>query len=351
MALRRRSIKRSYSGTVDQHRATHPLPQLRGFPERLLTRHSDSDSATAPKQLGRGPIHQLPSDSGRPGRPGYDIHQSCRDPRGGLIVSAPIPTAFIDQFKEEGYTSHETFFETREIDAMRAELERFKEDGLLRNVATEGDGETHSTTNQNLQICPITPKSPFYRSFQFHHKVIDAVGALIGEPFVHYLDQIFLKPGLTGLGTNWHQDNAYFKVADPTKGTAMWVALHDATVENGTIHVIPGSHKTPFEHGRDPHSDHHIRCEVFEEQAVAIELPAGGVAFFNFGVAHATRANTTPSERASLALHFLRTDHIPEHGYDRFTHLTGPYASGGQTEFGERIEGTWPAHVDRLLQA
>ena len=38
-----------------------------------------------------------------------------------------------------------------------------------------------------------------------------------------------------GIGTNWHQDNAYFKIRDPMRGTAMWIAAHDATIANGTI--------------------------------------------------------------------------------------------------------------------
>jgi phytanoyl-CoA hydroxylase len=260
-----------------------------------------------------------------------------------------LSDACIEQFANEGYTSEPSFFDDREVGAMRAELDRFKAEGLLRNVATDGDGETHSTITQNLQICPITPKSSFYRSFQFHPEVINAIRSLIGDPFVFYLDQIFLKPARTGMGTNWHQDNSYFKVDDPTKGTAMWVALHDATIENGTLHVIPGSHLTPFGHGRDPQSDHHIRCEVPEEKAVSIVLPAGGVAFFNFGVAHSTRTNRTDHERAGLALHFLRSDHIPENGNKRLTHLTGPEATDGVTEYGEQIAGTWPSQVDRLL--
>jgi len=275
------------------------------------------------------------------------------------VTKDVLTEACIQQFREEGYTSEKTFFNNREIAAMQAELDRFKDEGLLRNVATDGDGESLSKTTQNLQICPITPKSYFYRSFQFHLKVSSAIRSLIGDPFVFYLDQIFLKPAVTGMGTNWHQDNSYFKIADPAKGTAMWVALHDATIENGTLHVIPGSHLTPFEHWRDPQSDHHIRCEVPDEKAVSIELPAGGVAFFNFGVAHSTRTNRTNNERAGLALHFLRSDHIPKNGYKQtcqgdsrvfgYTHITGPEATGGVTEFGEKIIGTWPAQVDRLL--
>ncbi len=264
-------------------------------------------------------------------------------------MSDALSNARITEFHKEGYTSSPEFFEPREIEAMRAELKRFKTEGLLRNVATQGDGETPSTTAQNLQICPITPKSDFYRALQFHPRIVDAVGCLIGNPFLFYLDQIFLKPGRTGTGTNWHQDNAYFKVEDPTKGTALWVALHDATIENGTIRVIPGSHRTPFDHNRDPDSDHHIRCDVPEEKAATSELPAGGVAFFNVGIAHATGANGTDHERAGLALHFLRSDHVPAGGRSDGVHLTGPEATGGESEYGEPIAGTWPSHVDRLL--
>ena len=119
------------------------------------------------------------------------------------------------------------------------------------------------------------------------------MGQLIGDPFVFYLDQIFLKPGGTGAGTDWHQDNDYFKVSDPTRGVGMWTALHDATVANGTMHVVPGSHREVLAHDRDPNSDHHVHTHIDPSRERPIELPAGGVLFFNFGCAHCTKANTT----------------------------------------------------------
>lgn len=257
------------------------------------------------------------------------------------------------QFQHQGYALVPDMFSPREVDAMRAELDRFKREGLLRNVATDGDGQTHSTQKINLQICPIAPKSAFYRALPFHPKVLAAVSQLIGDPFVFYLDQIFLKPGKCGIGTDWHQDNAYFKIADPAKGTGMWVALHDATVANGTLHIVPGSHREAIPHARDLHSDHHIHCQIDETRALPIELPAGGAVFFNYGIAHATRPNTTDRERAGLALHFLRTDYIPEQAKTSraYTHLTGPEASGGQREYGQPIAGAWEREVERVLCA
>ena len=74
-----------------------------------------------------------------------------------------------------------------------------------------------------------------------------------------------------------------------------------------TLHLIPGSHRERYEHRRDPDSDHHIRAWPPEERAVPIELEAGGVAFFCYGTAHSTRANTTDRERAGMAFHFLHT--------------------------------------------
>ncbi len=182
----------------------------------------------------------------------------------------------VRHFWENGFVAVERLFDPTELRAMLAELERFKREGLGRNVATEGDGETSSKTDVNLQIIPLNDKSDLFRALPFHECVLEAVGQLIGEPFVRHLDQIFLKPGRSGSGTDWHQDNAYFKIADPTKGTAMWVALHDATLQNGTLHVVPNSHLEVFEHDRDLGSDHHIHAVVDEARAIPVILPAGG---------------------------------------------------------------------------
>ena len=265
----------------------------------------------------------------------------------------PFTDEQTEQFREQGYLAVPEFWTGREVAAMRAELERLKEAGKLRNVATDGDGKTHSQTKANLQLCPMWPHSDFFRAMPFAPKVAEAVGRLIGDPVLLHLDQVFLKPGRHGAGTNWHQDNAYFQIPDPLRGTALWTAVHDATVANGTMHVIPGSFREPYEHARDPDSDHHIRCFPPEERAVAVELPAGGALFFAYGTAHCTRANTTEHERAGVALHFINAG---VHGRARGGFepgkrpvLTGPDATGGEKEYGVRVGGTWEREVERVL--
>ena len=266
---------------------------------------------------------------------------------------AGLETGQIECFRKVGFAVVEGLFDARETAALQAEVARFQSEGLVRNVRTLGDGTSIAENEANLQLIPLYDKSPLLRALPFESKVMDIITQLIGEPYILHLDQMFLKPGRTGTGTAWHQDNAYFKIADPLRGVAMWVAIHDATVANGTLHLIPGSFREMYEHCRDPYSNHHIHCEVPEERAQAIEVKSGGAVFFCYGTAHSTKDNSTDADRAGIAFHFLNTDFAAEDLLepDRTTRplVSGPDASGGLREYGVRVSGTWRDEVDRIL--
>ncbi len=267
-------------------------------------------------------------------------------------MSAQFTPQQVDYFRQEGFLAVPNFWNQQEIAAMRAELERLKNAGLLRNVATAGDGKTASTQKANLQLCPMSLHSPLFRAMPFVPKVISAIEQLIGGPILLQLDQVFLKPGGHGAGTNWHQDNHYFGITKPTTGTALWTAVHDATAQNGTMRVIPRAFGTLLEHVRDPDSDHHSRCYPDESQQITVEIEAGGALFFNYGTPHATGPNLTSSERAGVALHFLNeeSNRSARGGLAKRPYLSGPKASGGEAEYGERVAGTWETLVQKALQ-
>jgi ectoine hydroxylase-related dioxygenase (phytanoyl-CoA dioxygenase family) len=231
-----------------------------------------------------------------------------------------LTTTQLTQYRETGYTTAPDFFEREEVAAMQAELLRLKEAGLLHNVATEGDGKTASTSGMNLQICPLAPKSELFRSLGFADKVVETIR------------------------------QAYFGIKDRRQGVGMWTAIHAANVANGTMHVIPRGDVELLSHERDGGSNHHIKCVVDESQAVPIELPAGGVLFFNYAVPHCTKGNTTDRERAGLALHFLREEAVvkPE---NKIATLTGPNTTHGVSEFGTDQRGSWDRQVEHAATA
>lgn len=255
---------------------------------------------------------------------------------------AVISDSQVQHFRDFGYTVVPGLFDEREVAALLNELERFKREGLGRNVSTDPDAKV------NYQIIPLNDKSNLIRALPFAPKVVACISALIGDPFVRHLDQIFLKPPGLGSGTDWHQDNAYFRLQDPTKGTAMWIALHDANIQNGTLHVIPNSHRMAFDHTRDPDSDHHIHIEGLEGDEVPCEVSAGGAVFFNYGTAHATKKNNSDRERAGLAFHFFNTDYgegVRLGGEGIEVAVTGTAATGGLKEYGVTVAGTWEREV------
>lgn len=279
-------------------------------------------------------------------------------PPRNLPPATPLTSDHVRFFKENGYVSVPGFFLPDEARAMQLEIDRFKRTGLVRNVATDGDGKTTSAGKRNLQLCPMFDKSDIFKALPFDSRVVAAVAALIGEPMRLHLDQVFLKPAKDGAGTSWHQDNAYFQLDDPMQGTAMWIAVHDATIANGTMEVIPRAFAEKLPHSRDGGSDHHIRCYPDESRAMPIELKAGGALFFCYGTPHCTRGNATDRDRAGAAFHFLRTDanggaFVKQWGVARpgNPHLAGPLASDGVQEYGKRMTGAFAREVEAILDA
>ena len=128
--------------------------------------------------------------------------------------------------------------------------------------------------------------------------------------------------------------------------------MHDATIANGTLKVIPRAFSELMSHERDPLSDHHIRCYPDESHAIHVEIPAGGVVFFAYGTPHATGANNTELERAGVALHFINADQsgqaLAGFDLDKRPILTGANATGGEREYGVRIAGTWENEVNNI---
>lgn len=117
------------------------------------------------------------------------------------------------------------------------------------------------------------------------------------------------KPASVGFAAPWHQDEAYWDPAHQYQAVGAWVPLDDATVDNGCLWFIPGSHTGPVlahrHHGDDPAV--HL-LEVVEpvdtSTAVAVPLKAGGASFHHSRTLHFSRPNTTDHDRRAYANEF-----------------------------------------------
>ena len=152
---------------------------------------------------------------------------------------------------------------------------------------------------------------------QKHPRLQGVVRSILGSVPVHYQTMGLIKPPLVGTEKPWHQDNAYFSIQNLDKVCGVWVALDDATAENGCMHVIPEGHKLgPLRH------HHTFDCEIMEgridpSKAIPIELKAGGALFFSSMIPHKTPPNRSPQRRRAMQFHYRSEDNevIPKEEY------------------------------------
>lgn len=104
--------------------------------------------------------------------------------------------------------------------------------------------------------------------------------------------------------TDWHQDRGVgHEDSDNTDMITAWLAMTDATIENGCLQVIPGPHPEILPHC--PKIQTAIADEFIDE-AAAVSLPvkAGGVVLFHPLTPHSSLSNNSTGYRWSFDLRY-----------------------------------------------
>ncbi|MBN8549449.1 MAG: phytanoyl-CoA dioxygenase family protein [Deltaproteobacteria bacterium] len=243
----------------------------------------------------------------------------------------------VTQFFRDGYLLLPDAF-CEYVHLFKAEMSRLYAEGLFGNISK-------SDTRKALNLPQVTTKSRLFSSFVFSRAVRGLIADLIGSPFFLHLDQIFLKPARTGLGTAWHQDSAYYQIDNNLRGVSLWIAIDKATRESGTLELIPGSYKQTLPHAPDPEANLLLRCYPDEAASVPCELPPGGAVLFAYGMVHCTRNNSSANDRGSVAFHFFHSDYAKKDLLTQNTqyrvHVEGPLSTNGVSEYNESMEHVW----------
>ena len=85
----------------------------------------------------------------------------------------------IKEFRELGFTKVNHFWSDSELSGIKSALEELVSAGKLNNVATDGDGLTHTLEDRNLQLCPLMPEHKIFDCLPYTDKVRQAVSSLL----------------------------------------------------------------------------------------------------------------------------------------------------------------------------
>ncbi len=238
-----------------------------------------------------------------------------------------LSEAQIDDFRMRGYLRIGPLLDADTVEVLRGEYDRVfaeaRQSNRFRNLAisdTDAIEDKLSAPEQMLQITQVCERSLAFRHLLYDARILDIAEDLIGPNIQLFHDQALFKPAHHGGAVYWHQDNAYWR-CHPAQLVSCWLTLDDVDESNGAMHLIPESHLRGLggqhERAQSTNALLDARSHVDEEQAVVIDLPAGGALFHHCQTMHYTPPNHTPRQRRAFAIHLMppgtRSGHSGEH--------------------------------------
>jgi len=150
-------------------------------------------------------------------------------------------------------------------------------------------------------------RSEFARRFVADPKLAGIARDLVGPDVRLYWEQSVYKQPHGAEPVLWHQDNGYTYV-DPQAYLTCWIAITDATTENGCVAVMPGAHRR----GTLAHEHTPIGEECWGDWARAVEVPvtAGSIVVFSSLTPHATKRNRTDAVRKAYIVQYAPPEAI-----------------------------------------
>ncbi len=153
-------------------------------------------------------------------------------------------------------------------------------------------------------------REPVFHDFAVSDEVTDIAAELIAPDIDCFLSQfIFKNPG--AWGQPWHQDSYYFPFDPHGPVVGIWLAVTAATLENGCLHVLPGSNHEPIhEHIPDRRPNANLGyVEIVDHDmsaSVAVTMDPGDLLVFDSHLMHRSTDNVSDGLRAAMVYHYAQ---------------------------------------------
>ena len=237
----------------------------------------------------------------------------------GVRAGAASPESIRQFYAENGYYVLPDALTAAEVEELRAETtaickgERGDVDGFEPGMPGESEDDV-----LRRYLCIHFPHkiSELMLGYLGHRQIAHVLTQIIGPNVKCMQSMLFIKA--TGKpGQAWHQDEYFIPTRDRTL-TGAWIALDDATIENGCLWIVPGSHKRGMLWPQHDHDDPRFDCagETYgfpytDEDSIPVEVKAGSLVFFNGYLLHRSFPNRAQSGyRRVLVNHYMSAESL-----------------------------------------
>jgi len=255
----------------------------------------------------------------------------------------------LSDYERDGYIVVRNLFSEEEIDLLGQAARNDNEMDKSSSERDDGEGNAVRLALWNH------PGDGIYGMFARCRKMVDRVEEILKDEAYHYHSKMILKDAKVGGAWAWHQDYGYWYqngVLSPNLCSVM-IAVDQATIENGCMQVIKGSHKL----GRINHilsgDQAGADMERVEEakkrlDLVHVTMEPGDALFFHSNTLHASDANESDHPRWAMICCYnaasndpYKDSHHPRYTKlekvedDRILAIGHDHASRMQTEFAD----------------
>ncbi|SDZ80554.1 Ectoine hydroxylase-related dioxygenase, phytanoyl-CoA dioxygenase (PhyH) family [Haloplanus vescus] len=142
-----------------------------------------------------------------------------------------------------------------------------------------------------------------------HEGILEVIQQLQGPNVDLLRSAAMLKPPQVGSEKKFHQDAAYYPI-QPRDHVTVWIALDEATTDNGCMRVVPGAHTDGLigHEAIEYDTDIAITERDYDiDDTVALPMEPGSVLFQHCLLPHYTAPNTTETWRRAFILAYMRS--------------------------------------------
>ena len=201
--------------------------------------------------------------------------------------AAADPAACAQRYDEQGYFIVEKLLSRGDCEQLKAEA----------TALLEAD---HKSV-----LVGVSGMSERYRRLSEDPRVLRLLKPLMPGGITFMSDKFVYKNGKQRFATPWHTDKLYWKNRRPK--LSVWIPLDDVSAANGTLQVLPGSHRESFEviesAGEDSNGEFRARIDpdaIPADEVVTCEIPAGSVVVFSDALLHASTPNDSGQDRYAI---------------------------------------------------
>ncbi|WP_042626746.1 phytanoyl-CoA dioxygenase family protein [Burkholderia plantarii] len=212
----------------------------------------------------------------------------------------------IHTYAEQGYLVVDGLFDRAHVERALTAI-----DTLLDPANSDKPYEYEPQDGATVRrIWSPTQKHAAFREMAADPRLLDCIEALIGENVLFHYSKLNMKGPKVGSVVEWHQDFSYYPHTNTDLVTAL-IFLDDASVANGCLRVVPGSHRRGLVSHEIDGFFRGTAQGVDDALAVDIEVKAGGVLFLHCLTLHASARNTSRLPRRTFLPAYRAADAFP----------------------------------------